>query len=155
MLRIEKSIGIQAPIEYVFRALTDPARGPEWNPNILDVKHVSDTTIGRGTTWQQTMVMMGRPVELQCEIVQYDPPERGLLQISGGQEASVLTKCERQGDATKVTQVLEFTPPGGKLGMLAGRAFLPRLEHEIWQGMQRQQDILERESAGNYGSRPS
>jgi len=152
---VEHSVDIRAPIDAVFAALTDPRRGPEWNTNILDVAGFSGYPLQVGSTWRQTMMMMGRPTTLNCRIAQWDPPYEGLLEISGGQRAQVRTQCRPVGASTRVTQVLDFVPPGGALGRLAANLAVSAVRREMAVAMERQRAALEREIGASGGSRTS
>lgn len=146
---------IRAPIDVVFAALTDPRRGPEWNPNILDVSGLSRGPLGPGSSWQQTMVMLGRPTSLTCRIVQWNPPHEGLLEVSGPHNARIRTICRPLDGGTRVTQILDFVPPGGALGRLAANLMGSRLQQEVAQTLERQRAVLEKEAGTSGGSRPS
>lgn len=149
MPEVRESIDIRAPIERVFAIVTDPHRGMEWNPNILDVQNVSTSTPGEGTTWQQTTVMLGRPTQLQCRITRFHPPRDGVLEITGQYRARITTRCEEVDGATRVTQILEFVPPGGPLGKMAANFIKPTLHRELSETLNRQRESLESEETIN------
>ncbi|GAC1396447.1 MAG: hypothetical protein NVSMB52_09950 [Chloroflexota bacterium] len=150
---IEESIDIHAPVGKVFAGITDPRRTLEWNPNIVGIRDVPEGPVGEGASWNQTMIMAGRPVEVSCTVVRYVPPSEGVLKISGAQSGEVRTRCEQRGRHTHVTQAIDFVPPG-KLGMLASVVIGPAIRRELARSLARQREVLEREAGDAYGSGP-
>lgn len=152
MARVEHSVNIQAPIHLVFSAVTDPRRGSEWNPNIVEVTEVSDPVVRKGTTWRQKAVLIGRPEDFICRVIDYDPPHSGVLEISGAHYAELTTRCEPRGGLTHVLQKMEFEVPGGILGHLASGFVGERLKRELMGTMERQRVTLEKEVKGGSGT---
>lgn len=155
MAEIRESIDIKAPIDRVFSALTDPNRGPEWNLAITGIQGVSPGPVRVGTQWNQSTTIGGRPVQLVCRITQLDPPTFGVLEVSGDQRGKITTHCSEIAGGTRVTQTLEFVPPGGIFGGLASGFISNALRREMARTMDRQRTILEEENAGQRGSRTS
>ena len=155
MPRFEQSIDIRAPINVVFEALTDPKRGGEWNPNIIDVSHISNYPVGEGSTWDQVVSVQGLPMTMHCRIESFHPPRSGTLQISGGQNATIWTRCEEAGGLTRVTQTVEFVMPGGKLGALASGLAKTALRSEFSRTLQRQRDVVESQFGDGHGPGPA
>jgi len=141
----EQAIEIHAPVHRVFAALTDPKRGYDWNPNIVDVSDIETYPPQEGTSWRQVIMVAGRATKLQCQIVQWDPPRQGELRVSGDQRATIWTRCTAHGEDTRVVQAMEFAVPGGALGKLAEGMIRGALQREVKQTLQRQKQILERE----------
>lgn len=154
MTKVEHTVDIQAPIQEVFAALTDPHRTVEWNPNIVEVSGVNGP-MRVGSSWRQVTMIMGHPSTLTCTVVRCQPPHEGVLEISGEHQGRTWTRCEPLGSGTRVTQGVEFNPPGGKLGSLVGGLARPAMHRELKQTMARQQAILEREHGAAHGSRTS
>ncbi len=155
MPTIEDSIEIKAPVGEVFAALTDPHRTSEWNPNIIEVRDITEGATRQGTAWRQIAMIAGRKVNLSCRIQRFEPPHVGELEIAGDQRGRVLTVCRETSEGTHVTQSLEFVPPGGMLGQMASTMLQPMLRRELAQTLSRQRDILEREDGAKRGTRPS
>lgn len=148
----EQAIEIHAPVDRVFAALTDPKRGYDWNPNIVDVSDIEAYPAQEGTSWRQVIMVAGRVTKLQCQIVQWDPPRQGELRVSGDQRATIWTRCTAHDDDTRVVQAMEFAVPGGALGKLAEGMIRGALQREVKQTLQRQKQILEREHREESGS---
>lgn len=151
MPTVQRSVVIYAPIAEVFAAATDPNRGPEWNPNVQPGISVP-LPVTTGTQWQQTTVAMGRPMKLTCTVTDFQPPYYGELAITGEQQGKSVTRCEQEGPGTRLTQVFEFTMPGGRLGRMVGGVAESMLGRELEQTMRRIKMTLEMEHGGAYGS---
>jgi uncharacterized membrane protein len=153
MAVVKDSIDIRAPIDVVFKAITDPRRTMEWNSSIAGVSGLSEYPPRLGTVWRQVAMVAGRKVDLNCRITSWTVPREGVLEVTGGQRATITTRCHEVGDITRVTQTIDFVPPGGFLGSLAGGAISIAVKREMRGAMQRQKDTLEREAGGQSGSR--
>lgn len=152
MARVSESIDIRVPCERVFAAITDPRRTMEWNPNVIALEDLSDQTAHQGTSWIQTAMIAGRATQLHCRIVGWQPPHVGVLDISGDQKGSVRTECREVGGATRVVQTIDFTPPGGLLGAMAGGLIARQIGSELSRSLRRQRETLEREWRESGGS---
>src|SRR6266536_1414876 len=120
MTHVEYTLDIQAPIDAVFAAATDPRRAPEWNHEVVEVADVSPGPTRVGTQWRQPTMMGGRVMNLICRVIHYDPPREGVLTVSGDQRARIALRCASIPAGTRLTQSIDFDPPGGLLGKLAG-----------------------------------
>jgi uncharacterized protein YndB with AHSA1/START domain len=138
---------IRAPIDQVFSALTDPRRAAEWNPAVTSMEDVPTGPATQGTQWRQTMMVGGRPVRVTCTISTLEPPTHGVLTVSGDQQGQITTDCSQQDGGTRVVQTLDFVPPGGLFGQMAGGFISNALRREMVRTMDRQRMTLEAEFA--------
>jgi uncharacterized membrane protein len=145
---VEDSIDIRAPVDAVFKAITDPRRTMEWNSSIAGVSGLSEYPPRLGTSWSQVAMVAGRKMDLNCRIVSWNEPYEGALQVTGGQRATITTRCREVGDVTRITQTIDFIPPGGLLGSLAGGMISSAVKREMRGAMQRQKEAIEREAGG-------
>jgi uncharacterized protein YndB with AHSA1/START domain len=153
--RVKESVDIRAPIDRVFATITDPRRSGDWNPNVVGIEGLSEGAVRQGTSWTQYVLIAGRRARLTCRISAYRAPFAGVLDISGDQNAVVSTRCEATGGMTRVTQTLDFKPPGGRLGALAGGTLTPVLHREVKRALERARAAIEQEALESHGSRPS
>jgi uncharacterized membrane protein len=153
--QVRETIEIRAPREAVFDAITDPRRTMEWNPNIVDLRDLQGIPVGVGSHWIQATSIAGRVVELQCRVVAWNPPALGVLDVSGPQTAAITTECSSVPGGTRVVQTIDFKPPGGLLGAVAGGLIGQQLGRELRASMQRQKAALEGAMSESGGSGPA
>jgi uncharacterized protein YndB with AHSA1/START domain len=152
MGQIQETIDIKAPIDRVFAALTDPSRASDWNPAVKNVQGVPAGPAHLGTQWNQSTIVAGRPVSLVCRITKLEAPNYGVLEFSGDQRGKITTQCSEIDGGTRVTQTLDFTPPGGIFGQMAGGMIANAIRREMIRTMDRQRNIIEEESRAQSGS---
>jgi uncharacterized protein YndB with AHSA1/START domain len=144
-MSVEESIDIRAPAALVFLALTDPRRGREWNTSITEIRDVTGLPVQVGTTWTQVVTMMGRAMTLHCRVIEFDPPRGGVIEVSGDQRGRLWTRCQEHGGVTRVTQGMDFVPPGGALGRLGMGLARGMISRELNKTLTRQRAVLEQE----------
>lgn len=136
MIRIEKSIVIDAPVEQVFAYLVDPAHLPEYLPGTDEVTDIQRLPDGRHTC---TIVstFLGVHIEVKNEQVEVVPNERIVEQSHGGGMAwTATTRFERlEGGKTRASEVDEATLHGGPLGKLGEAFFAKYLDHGMEMAM--------------------
>ena len=69
MLEFENIIRIDRPIEEVFAFLSDFANIPKWNYYVLEVRQLSESPIGIGTSYHQVR----KTDEQDFRIIEYEP----------------------------------------------------------------------------------
>ena len=74
------------------------------------------------------------------------------MEVSGQYRGKIQTICQEVDGATRVTQRLEFTVPGGVFGRMASGVAGSAIRRELAQGMERQRIALEREAGEASGS---
>jgi uncharacterized protein YndB with AHSA1/START domain len=155
MGQIRETIDIKAPIDRVFTALTDPSRASDWNPAVTNVQGVGAGPVQSGTQWSLSAMVAGRTVNLVCRITRLEPPAWGVLEVTGDHRGKITTQCSEIAGGTRVIQTLDFTPPGGILGQMAGGMISNAIRREMMRTMERQRGIIEQESHAESGSRTS
>lgn len=108
MAKVEVSVVINRPIEEVFAFAANIENNAQWQSGVLKAQVTSEGPIGVGTTYRYVTQLLGRRIEADGEIIEYEPNKKysfestsGPFPIEGG-----LT-CEAAEGGTKVTQVVE------------------------------------------------
>ena len=118
-MRITDSIIIDRPIEEVFAYAGDPSNDPVWSTAFLDTRITSDGPLAKGSTLIQEMRFLGKRIEIDCEVTEYEPGRRVAYNmavghnkgahvrtfesVEGGTEFTLLT----EGDAGGLFKVAE------------------------------------------------
>ena len=69
MLEFENTIAIERPIDEVFAFLSDFENIPKWNYYVLEVKQLSESPIGIGTTYHQVR----KTDQQDFRIIEFEP----------------------------------------------------------------------------------
>ena len=72
MVKLETSNVINRPIEEVFALLSNAENDPKWQSGIIESKKTSDGPVGVGTTWRRVSQLIGRRIESESEITEYE-----------------------------------------------------------------------------------
>jgi uncharacterized protein YndB with AHSA1/START domain len=79
MAKIESSIVIKRPTEEVFAVLSNSENNLKWQSGTLENKKTSEGPIGVGTTWHSVSQFLGRRIESESEITEYEPNRKFTL----------------------------------------------------------------------------
>lgn len=137
MMRIEKSIVTDVPVERVFAYVVDPAHQPEYMTGTDDVKDIQRLPDGR-YTYTNVSKFLGLHVDSKCEQVEVVPNERIVEKSQGGgMDGTSTERFERLPDGkTRVTVVGETTLHAGPFAKF-GEAFLTRyMGHSVEMAME-------------------
>ena len=113
MARAEVSTTIQRPVEDVFAVISDLENNPKWTSGVLDAKQTSPGPIGVGTTARTTSKFLGRRIENEMEVTEYEPDRRFSWRSRSGPfpfQGSVT--LEQIGRGTRVAVTFEADPGG-------------------------------------------
>lgn len=73
MIKVEASIVINRPIEEVFGFLSDMENNLKWRSSQIEIKKTSEGPIGVGTTYRMVNNVLGRRLETEAEVIEYEP----------------------------------------------------------------------------------
>ena len=113
MIKNEKSIIIQRPIEKVFAFVSDLQNATQWQSGVLEVRRVTEGPLGIGTQFAFVRKFMGRKMEAISEFVAYEPNSKVVFKNNSGPmdfENSYL--FEATDEDTRLTSILEMQPKG-------------------------------------------
>ena len=88
MIRIEKSIIINRPVEDVWKFMSNIENATKWDRGVLEARQTSEGTIGVGSTLQTRRQMLGRQRIGKLRVSEYVPNRIIALQASLGQIAA-------------------------------------------------------------------
>ena len=151
MARVTGSIVIGRSIEGVFDAVADQTNEPRYNPSMTASRQVTDGPIGVGTHLLATILIRGRPTEVDIEVTRYERPTvLGTRSLMAGSTAVGELRLEPAASGTRFSWDWDVTVAGlarllGPLVAILGR----RQERAIWTGLK---DWLE--SGGTTTVRP-
>ena len=74
MLRIQSTVFIKCSPEEVFTYIANPENNPDWQGGMRSCVITSEGPLDVGTTYQQVAAFLGRRIESNFEIVEYEAP---------------------------------------------------------------------------------
>ncbi len=146
--RIRLSQVVRAPVDDVFRFLTDLERVPQWDPRVVKVTQMTRGVLRPGVILRSTLVVGGERVHLDDEVTDFDPPNRfGLRSVLGTTNAVTYTMSEGDVGDTRIDVTLTYDlpepPPETSLDDVGLRqAILNALGHSL----SLLRDLIERET---------
>src|SRR5437870_9835769 len=113
MARAEISTTIKRPVEDVFAILSNPENSPQWSSSSLESTKTSAGPIGVGTTTRSVGKLLGRRIESESEVTEFEPNRKFAAQSKSGPfpfQTSVT--FERIEGGTRVNATIEGEPGG-------------------------------------------
>jgi len=139
---------INAPIERVWETVLDPNQLEQWVTIHRAIKNVSDGPLHRGSTMDQVMHFRGISFQVHWTLVDVNEPTRAEWDGKGPAHSRARIRYELSGDSADATEFEyfnEFTPPGGRLGVVASRVIVGAAsEREANRSLQKLKELLER-----------
>jgi uncharacterized protein YndB with AHSA1/START domain len=83
-MRIENSVDIEMPPEKVFAFATDPASTALWAGPVAESKQTSEGPLGVGTTSTRVTQILGRSMESDYEVTEYEPNSKYSAKTTSG-----------------------------------------------------------------------
>jgi uncharacterized protein YndB with AHSA1/START domain len=88
----EFSVEVNATPKRVWKVVSDPHNIPAWERHVVRVEVPrGGEAFGLGSTYTVEMRFMGVGVRVRGEVVEWEPPSRGRLQLRGPLDATILT----------------------------------------------------------------
>lgn len=137
MARVAGSIVIGRSIEQVFDAVADQTNEPRYNLAMTASRRVTDGPIGVGTHFLATILIRGRPMEVDIEVTRFERPSvLGSRSVMVGSTVVGELRFEPVASGTRFSWEWDVTVAGparflGPLVSIVGR----RQELAIWTGL--------------------
>ena len=152
MPRIYITEHIQAPPQAVWDLISDIRRGPEWVTVMLEVLHVSEGPIGKGSSYRELSKIGPSKSETEWTITEFNPPTVQVHESRGKELQAVLTlRVEPDGEGARFTHQTEYKMmPGFRpLGWLLETVFAHRMmKRAMPQSVKNAKQILEASGSG-------
>ena len=141
MVRFNESIHIRQPVQSVFSYTTDLNNNLQWQSDILDVEQTSNGPFGLGATYRCVNRFMGKEIETEGVISEYDPEKKCSFTFTSGPvtgESSFMFKPVA--DGTKFTTTGELS-----IGLFrfAGFMFRRMVREKIKKDLLKLKQVLE------------
>jgi len=131
----------QPPAE-VFPWLLDEDKVPRWTGRLEAYEVLGDRTLGPGSRIRQVLTVSGQKLDIELEIVRYEPPGFAESRFSTNGLDVVTTYTLREaGGGTELTQSLEGKASSFKARMLVP-IVQPKLEGKLTDDLERLRELL-------------
>jgi len=84
MAKVEVSVVINRPIEEVFALAGNVENNAQWQSGVLEAKVTSEGPMGVGTTYRYVSQLLGRRIETDGEITEYEPNRKYSFKSTSG-----------------------------------------------------------------------
>jgi len=116
--RLDKEVTIEAPLENIFRYISNPSNMPEIWPSLIEVKGVQPLSNG-GYSFQWVYKMAGMRFKGEGEYTVMDPNRFFVINTRGGIVSMIAWTTRSKENLTRVTFTVEYVVPVPLLGKLA------------------------------------
>ncbi len=98
----------------VFGYVARFSNAAEWDPGVLEAQDLGRGVPRRGSTYRLVVSFLGRPVPLEYEIVEIDPPRRVVLRAQNGlvRSTDVIEVAPSVGGGSRLTYSATLRPRG-------------------------------------------
>ena len=133
MFEFENAVFIQRSPQEVFDVITDPAKAVKWQSSAEAGAWTSDAPYGVGSTWKSKIKFMGRDLESELKITEWDSPNLvSFKTLDGPVPMQAANKLEAKDNGTLLTikVKVEF---GGLFKMaegMAGKQVVKQVEND-------------------------
>jgi uncharacterized membrane protein len=124
MTTVQFSVEVDAPPKAVWDVASDPRNLPHWERHIESVSH-PDEPLGPGSRYEVTLRFVAIRTTVQAEVLEWEPPWRVRVRLTGLLEATVTTTiASLPFDRSVLRHEVEyrFRGPLGRVGARSLRA---------------------------------
>ena len=123
MTEIRFAVEIDAPPERAWVVVGDPRKLGHWDRHIAVVEGVPDEGLAEGVEYVSIMKFMGVHARVRARVLEWDPPRRSVIELSGVLDAIVTTTLMDSGEGrTLLEHRVDYRFRGGPLGEFAARS---------------------------------
>lgn len=123
MTVVEAQIELDATPEEAWSVVADPYNLPQWDRHITSVEGVPEGGLDSGVRYTSVMKFVAVRARVECHVIEFYPPRRSVIELSGLVDAVVTTTITPLGtDRSVLFHHVDYRFRGGVLGELAARS---------------------------------
>lgn len=126
MAHIKKDVFVNMPLQQVFDMIYDFESIPKWMVGMEEVRNISPGERGEGSSFEWTYNMTGLKFTGTSQIASLNPPQKAVIESTGGLDSTWTWTYAAEGKGTRVTCNMEYTVPGAGLGKIADKLIVER-----------------------------
>ena len=113
MAKIEYSVVINRPVQAVWDYMFEPGADAKWQARVVESTKTTEGPIGVGTRVKDVRRFLGREVESEIEITEWEPNKSSAIKlVSGPVPFTGRRTLESVDGGTRVTDSIEAQPEG-------------------------------------------
>ena len=123
MTVVEVLVEVEALPERVWAVVGDPRKLSHWDRHVESVEGVPATGLSQGARYTTVMRFMAVRGRVDAEVLEFEPPHRSVIRLTGLLDATVTTSVEPlPGERSLLKHVVEYRFRGGMIGNFAARS---------------------------------
>ncbi len=120
---VEVLVEVEAPPERVWEVVSDPRKLSHWDRHVESVEGVPAGGLAEGVRYTTVMRFMAVRGHVAAEVLEFVPPHRAVIMLTGLIDAIVTTIVEPlPGDRSLLKHVVDYHFRGGFIGDFAARS---------------------------------
>jgi ribosome-associated toxin RatA of RatAB toxin-antitoxin module len=131
MVKVERSILLNAPVEQVFDYMADVHSNLEIIPGMIDIRDIQETPSHIGSHFRWTYKMAGIKFDGETTVLEWEQYKRVVTDSKGGIRAKWYFTYGREAAGSKLTIAVEYEVPMPVLGKLAEAVVHRQNEKEL------------------------
>jgi uncharacterized protein YndB with AHSA1/START domain len=136
------TVTIPKPPAEVFPWLLGVDEVPQWTTRLEAYEVLGDGSLGPGARIRQVLTVSGQPLDVEIEVVRYEPPGYAESRFStNGMDVETTYALREAGGGTELTQTLEGKANGFKARLLVP-IVQPKLEAKLTEDLERLRELL-------------
>ena len=120
---VEVLTEVEASPERVWAVVSDPRRLSHWDRHVESVEGIPAAGLARGVRYATVMRFITVRGHVDAEVLEFEPPHRSVIRLTGMLEAVVTTTVEPlPGERSLLKHVVDYHFRGGVIGDFAARS---------------------------------
>jgi hypothetical protein len=120
---VELGVELHATPEEAWAVVSDPRNLPQWDRHIASVEGVPPAGLRGGVRYVTVMSFVGIRARIRCQVLEWKPPLRTVIRLTGVIQATVSTTLTRlPPDRCWLEHRVDYRFRGGPLGVFAARS---------------------------------
>jgi len=127
MVRVERKIVINCPLEKVFQFVTNPENWTKYVTSLVDVRDLSNQDVSPGTTFKWTYRMLGMNFHGRGEVTENVKNKKFGMKMEGNfpiKETYTFSKAE---NGTELNVEIEYDMPGKIMSIVANKSIMEKI----------------------------
>jgi len=143
MINLDLGTLIDKPVHDVFAFITNPQNMSKWNSAVVSMEQLTPGAVGVGTKFKNVGEMMGRRIEGEMQVTEFDPDAKyGFQMQAGPMQVNMVMTFKTVGTGTKISLNAQGNPAG--FFKLAEGVMSGRVKAMMEENLERLKSVLEK-----------